>query len=273
MANVFNVRTFNSDPISGGTYGYNSYTGNSSITSDTILIANNPTCLILQKSGTTIILRMSGDQTSNTSWTSIKIGTTTKTRTSATVTYVTDYTNYSWTNYPNPFSSDAGGETQISMEGTLSGGYGIRIANDNGDNIVDTRTDKMTTVVKSGTIPSVPSPSSSIVSGRDYCITTSGNQTSYGAPNNTVGTLYTATSTTTTTGAQAEIKYITGLTDILSTNTNEHGLLLADAPNSASGLSLAYRTHPPDGGVIDNNKYGVTSNGTAGTFDVIVVRY
>ena len=64
MANVFNVRTFNSDPISSSTYGYNSYTGNSSITSNTILIANNPTCLILQKSGTSILFRMSGNQTS-----------------------------------------------------------------------------------------------------------------------------------------------------------------------------------------------------------------
>lgn len=275
MANVFSSTITNSNPISSSRYGFSTGVAGSSSSVD-IFISGTPTLLICQYVPTSITLRMTGNQTSSPQWSSIKIGNITKTRTSATSAAYSssnNYTTYTWSSqYQNPFSTSAGGTTDVTIEGTLAGGVGVLINNSSGNSMVDTRTDKQTTVIISGTV-SCPATTTSVVSGTYYASAIgSGSYTNFGAPNNSIDTIWQATSSGTLTSGRVAALQILTATGITTSTLASSGILVYNAdPSNAAKL---YNTFLPDGSVLANNKIAIANYvASARDIDYAAVRF
>ena len=145
--------------------------------------------------------------------------------------------------------------------------YGIIIQNTSGQSIVDTRSDKQSTAIKVGNL-TLAGVTLTIVNGSKYIIRATGtNSTSFGAANNDVGTIFTATSSGTLTGGNVgKFQEVTGVTGMTSTNSDEIGIIV-QTENSYGILSL-YSIHRDSGKFSFAPKYPNSLN-----IAYIVVRY
>jgi hypothetical protein len=138
--------------------------------------------------------------------------------------------------------------------------YGLLINNDDGDSILDTRVDKQSTVIKSGSATCLGS-TTSVSSGTVYAnVIANGNQTSFGAPNNNIDTVWAATSSgTLSSGRVSAVKLITatGVT-AASATANETGIIVYNGPSG--GAAKPYNTFQPNASsAIADNKIGLAN--------------
>lgn len=150
--------------------------------------------------------------------------------------------------------------------------YGILINNASGQSILDTRTDKQTVTVASGSV-TVTASGTSITSGTKYAnATTGGNYTAFGAPNNTQDTVWTATSSGTLTSGRAAPLKIISAPGITSTTTSSSGIIVTDGPDG--GLAKQYNSFLPDGTVVTDDNIALAVYTTVNsTFDYYAVRF
>lgn len=116
--------------------------------------------------------------------------------------------------------------------------YGVIIRNASNQTIVDSRSDKQSTAIKTGSVV-IPATTSTVVSGKTYKTITTLNAALYGAPNTTAGTEWTANANGTfTSGTVAEIVTVTGITGMTTTNSDEIDVI-TQTPGLV-GVSILY---------------------------------
>ena len=159
--------------------------------------------------------------------------------------------------------------------------YGVVIKNSNNQSILDTRVDRQSTAIATGTL-TVPVQTATVVSSRRYRIAITdpsgaGNTFgSFGAPNENSGTIFEATSSGTLGGSRRVGELIsTGTNSIpgmTSINTHEVGILFTDEPVTGAGSIPAYEINRLSGEFEISSKFSDTGNSTY-TYKYIAVRY
>ena len=159
--------------------------------------------------------------------------------------------------------------------------YGVLIKNSNNQSILDTRVDRQSTAIATGTL-TVPVQTATVVSSRRYRIAITdpsgaGNTFgSFGAPNENADTIFQATSSGTLGGSRRVGELIsTGTNSIpgmTSTNTDEVGILFTDEPVTGAGSIPAYEINRLSGKFEISSKFSDLGNSTY-TYKYIAVRY
>jgi hypothetical protein len=136
--------------------------------------------------------------------------------------------------------------------------YGLLINNDDGDSILDTRVDKQSTVIKSGSV-NCPGTTTSIVSGTAYAnAQANGNYTSFGAPDNNIDTVWAATSSGTLSSGRVSILQLITATGVTaaSATANETGVIIYGGPGAS--IAKGYNCFQPNASsAIANNKIAI----------------
>jgi hypothetical protein len=159
---------------------------------------------------------------------------------------------------------------------TSSEVYGMLINNYNGESILDTRTDKHSTLLKSGTL-SIPPSTNQIVINNVYVNPENvpSDVVNFGAPNTNSYTVWKATSAGTLSGAgkvgALETVAVTGVT-AASANANETGIIIVDSPGGAA--FALYSFQPNASTEISDNNIAFTSFYTVSkSIDYMAVKY
>ena len=152
--------------------------------------------------------------------------------------------------------------------------YGVLINNTSGQSIVDTRTDKLNVVVSSAAENCLQA-TRTVISNRKYASTIGGgNYTTFGAPNNLIDTIWTATSSgTLNTASRVAPLKIVSAPGITSTNHSSSGIIVTNAP--PSNAAKQFNVFLPDNVIIANGNIGLANYVAIGSriIEYIAVRF
>lgn len=151
--------------------------------------------------------------------------------------------------------------------------YGVLINNTSGQSIVDTRTDKLNVVVASGAETCLAT-TTTVVSGTRYASAIgSGNYTTFGAPDNSIDTIWIATSSGTLSSGRVSPLKIVSAPGITSTTTSSSGIIVTNAP--PSNAAKQFNVFMPDNSVVANNNIALANYVATGSriIEYIAVRF